>query len=230
MAFRNPLEEFRRKVTMPRRVVRRNLASLSRTTPKPPTTTTASASASAEEAPTALPTPMQLICRSIQTFYNHKPNRDALLHYLNHYKVCTLEWFVTNYSKLHITSYTLKRPGLPDVVFRVHAQYQSQLAPHGKALFDPYCRGPRIQLNDEDGKPLLKTTIRQLNFFMWAIQNGVVKYVQEHYEEIHADLARRGRKHRAGDGKKRELSISATRSYSITSGSNLSMSITEGTP
>jgi uncharacterized protein (UPF0218 family) len=70
----------------------------------------------------------------------------------------------------------------------------------------------------------IQTTIGQLNFFRWAITNKVIHYINEHYDEIDADMtSRNSTSKRANstvsetDGKTRrrkrrtELSVSATK-------------------
>ena len=51
-----------------------------------------------------------------------------------------------------------------------------------KDLFDPFQRGPRIHYEVAGVK--YETTIAQLNFFMWAIQHGVIDWAARHREAI----------------------------------------------
>ena len=66
----------------------------------------------------------------------------------------------------------------------------------------------------------IQTTIGQLNFFKWALENDVIKYIQENYDKIEADMNSRnstskrrntpvGNKTRK---KREELSVSASKS------------------
>ena len=80
-------------------------------------------------------------------------------------------------------------------------------------MFVPFCRWDRIDFHG------LSTTVGQLNFFAWVIEDGILDYLNEHRDEIHADMeARMGNaskegKTTAGTRKKRhELSHSATKS------------------
>ena len=36
-----------------------------------------------------------------------------------------------------------------------------------------------------------QTTIGQLNFFKWVIENKVIEYIEEHYDAIEADMNNR---------------------------------------
>ena len=67
----------------------------------------------------------------------------------------------------------------------------------------------------------MQTTIGQLNFFKWALENKIIDYIEEHYEEIEKDMNARNssskkNKQDMTDNKTRkkreELSISATKS------------------
>ena len=67
----------------------------------------------------------------------------------------------------------------------------------------------------------IQTTIGQLNFFKWALENKIVEYIENHYEAIELDMNSRNssskkNKQDASDSKTRkrreELSISATKS------------------
>ena len=75
----------------------------------------------------------------------------------------------------------------------------------------PYKNGSSIQ-----------TTIGQLNFFKWALENGVVDYIREHYATIERDMNARNSTSKRKDKpavtsnhtrkKREELSVSATKS------------------
>ena len=67
----------------------------------------------------------------------------------------------------------------------------------------------------------IQTTIGQLNFFKWALENEVIDYIKENYSIIEKDMnsrnstSRRKDKHQANNNtrkKREELSVSATKS------------------
>ena len=67
----------------------------------------------------------------------------------------------------------------------------------------------------------IETTIGQLNFFKWALENKVIDYIEENYEIIEQDMNNRNstskRKETIVDNsktrkKREELSVSATKS------------------
>jgi hypothetical protein len=79
-------------------------------------------------------------------------------------------------------------------------------------MFDPFCRWKRIQFRGLD------TTVGQLNFFEWAIQDDVLDYLDANYDEIHADMEAYSQVIQPKDGERRkrhELSRSATKSVRI---------------
>jgi hypothetical protein len=93
-----------------------------------------------------------------------------------------IDWFVTNYSKKH--NLVIQKNGKP---FIVYLEYKSQLKAYSKKQFDPFCRRSRIHYVYEEGKKF-ETTIGQLNFFRWAIDNLIIDYIMKHYSTIEKDM------------------------------------------
>lgn len=131
-----------------------------------------------------------------------------------------IDWFVINYAKQHGIIYDIKRlTGRVDKFF-VWMEYQSALDSEGKEHFDPFRRGKNegkiIELEYAAGQTL-KTTLAQLNFFKWAIKNGVIDYVRNHTEEIYNDMCTRGSAADTTDkgAKKRKLSVSVSKTLGM---------------
>jgi len=84
---------------------------------------------------------------------------------------------VTNYAKKNNVSYQKEISGR---IFTVHIEYKSTLEGYSKKLFDPFCRTERIdfKVNDE----VIKTTIGQLNFVRWCIQNNIIEHTLKEVE------------------------------------------------
>jgi hypothetical protein len=76
--------------------------------------------------------------------------------------------------------------------FKVYNDYKLKLKAYSKRRFDPFCRWERIQLpftTEQDDTPKhMETTIGQLNFFKWAIENHILDYIQAHYHDIERDM------------------------------------------
>ena len=103
-----------------------------------------------------------------------------------------MDWFVTNYSKKHYTVYDLVGSGggtgTPAKRFKVYVDYKLKLRAYSKKRFDPFCRWDRINVPHKNGSTYIQTTLGQLNFFKWAIENEVLRYIEENYTAIETDM------------------------------------------
>lgn len=102
------------------------------------------------------------------------------------------DWFVTNYCKKNNIVYTIKRKS-GEQSFNVFADYHSQLKSFTKHYFDPFNRstnGSKIIkfIYNSDGDHIM-TTLKQLNFFKWAISNKIVKYIVKNFDDIFSDMS-----------------------------------------
>ena len=97
-----------------------------------------------------------------------------------------VDWFVTNYAKKHGTVITQHR-GNNIVHFNVYLSYRSQLKAYSKQAFDPFRRRERITfVYDRDNS--IETTIGQLNFFRWMLENNILEYVRQNLADIEQDM------------------------------------------
>jgi hypothetical protein len=159
------------------------------------------------------------IVRWLQDFYNQPGRVDAIMPFLTGTAPVSLrvvEWFVTNYSKKFNVAYPLE-----DRQFIVYFQYKRELKAYSKRLFDPFCRRERIRFVVRDAPPIEETTVGQLNFFRWAIENGVLDYILANSAAIETDMNRSFREHYSkapeaktptGRRKRKEMSASAVKS------------------
>lgn len=99
-----------------------------------------------------------------------------------------LDWFVTRYSnkkKLLIT--------IDDIVIDVHISYKAQLKSYKKKYFDPFKRSDKLGRGKFEyyfknvGKTI-QTTIGQLNFFRWALENNILTYIENNYEIVSKEM------------------------------------------
>ena len=126
-----------------------------------------------------------------------------------------VDWFATNYAKKYGTAYNIDE----STRFSVYSDYKLKLKAYSKKRFDPFCRWERISIPYNTNAQVI-TTIGQLNFFKWAMENKVIEYIENHYNEIELDMNNRNstskRKLITSDNstrkKREELSISATKS------------------
>lgn len=128
-----------------------------------------------------------LILLQMQKVYSEHGLFQRLVEVLNgkaNISLRLIDWFVTNFSKLYKTCYSWNGRE-----FIVNLEYHDEMP--SKSLFDPFCRGNRIQFTPSPDQPAITTTIGQLNFFQWAFKNGVIEYIQDHMTEITEDMNKR---------------------------------------
>ena len=143
-----------------------------------------------------------LLMESLNRFFNEKHNIDQILAIVkgeSKISLRVIDWFVTNYSKKYNISYfidTINNRILTDddtyqalncKQFIVYIDYKLQLKGYSKRQFDPFCRRSRINFQYEKDKSFV-TTIGQLNFFRWIINNKILDYVGENLKYIDSDM------------------------------------------
>lgn len=81
-------------------------------------------------------------------------------------------------------------------LFMIHDNYKCKLKEYNKKNFDPFCRWQRIVMIYEKENQLVngemitlseksfETTVAQLNFFKWIIENHILDYIIENFEKI----------------------------------------------
>ena len=128
-----------------------------------------------------------ILLDKLNTFYQDEENSQILLSIVNSQNKISLrilDYFVTTYSDKNKVKYAVN-----DKVFRVYQEYKSQLKAFSKKLFDPFCRGHRITFKFTQNRVLI-TTIGQLNFFQWAIQNQIVHFVNNNFNKIEMSMGK----------------------------------------
>ena len=98
----------------------------------------------------------------------------SLLHKKDGISLRNIEWFVTNHSKKRRTTYTTQ----DGRSFTVHMSYKSSLDGYSKKLFDPFCRTDRIEFDEHE------TTVAQLNFIKWCIENDIIEYIKKNKDDL----------------------------------------------
>ena len=156
----------------------------------------------------------KLLMTNINIFYKKNPIDNVLDIIKGKSKISLrlLDWFVTNYAKKNYTVYNIDEE---QTRFKVYNDYKLKLKAYSKKRFDPFCRWERITI-PYDQKNQMETTIGQLNFFKWAIENKILDYIDKHYSLIEADMnTRNSTSKKRGDQdnktrkKREELSVSA---------------------
>ena len=167
-----------------------------------------------------------LLLRNLMVFYKTESNDnlDNMLKIITGESKISLrivDWFATNYAKKFYTLYIIEQT--EDNVarrFKVYDDYKLKLKAYSKKRFDPFCRWDSISIPYKNGT-FIETTIGQLNFFKWALENKVVDFIEENYDTIEKDMNNRNstskRKETIVDNsktrkKREEPSVSATKS------------------
>ena len=170
----------------------------------------------------------ELLLTNLLTFYGKDDNMDRLVNVINgqsNISLRIIDWFVTNYAKKNFTVYSIPAKNKCSTVingeenserFKVFHNYKLELKAYSKVRFDPFSRRERIAIPYKDNT-CLQTTIGQLNFFKWAIENQLLEYIEKNYDEIEVDMnARNSISKKGGEfdnnktrKKREELSISA---------------------
>ena len=135
-----------------------------------------------------------LLMNNLMEFYKDKENIHKMISIINgesNISLRIVDWFVTNYSKKYYTVYdiqTHKNNGEANTQrFKVYNDYKLKLKAYSKKRFDPFCRWERISI-PYDNEKYMETTIGQLNFFKWAIENQIIDFIKNNYEEIESDM------------------------------------------
>jgi hypothetical protein len=165
----------------------------------------------------------ELLLNNLLEFYKDETNLTKMLKIITGESKISLrivDWFATNYAKKNYTLYTMTNKNGEFIRFKVYSDYKLKLKAYSKKRFDPFCRWDRISIPYKDGT-FIETTIGQLNFFKWALENGVVNFIEENYDMIEKDMNNRNSTSKRKEGlidnaktrkKREELSISATKS------------------
>lgn len=162
-----------------------------------------------------------LLLNNMKNFYNES-NLKKVIDIINGSSKISLrivDWFVTNYAKKNFTVYNIVKE--TDVKrFKVYEDYKLKLKAYSKRRFDPFCRWERIAFPYKNN--FVQTTLGQLNFFKWAIENKIIEFIEETYNEIEKDMnsrnssSKKKSKDKDIDNKTRkkreELSVSASKS------------------
>ena len=153
-----------------------------------------------------------LLMLSLSRFYTQDDNVNIIKEIIDgkhSISLRLLDWFVTNYSKKYNTCIE----NVDGSYFKVYLSYRSQLKAYSKQQFDPFRRRERITFIYHLDKSI-ETTIGQLNFFKWVIENRILNYVEENITNIENDMINAHKKKRKDD------MVNTTEIYTTTSTMN----------
>jgi len=158
-----------------------------------------------------------LLLNNLLAFYKPEETLNKMLRVITGESKISLrivDWFATNFAKKYYTTYMIDDQRR----FKVYVDYKLKLKAYSKRRFDPFCRWERINIPYKDGT-CIETTIGQLNFFKWAIENKVIDFIDENYELIEKDMNNRNSTAKRKENttkttrkKREELSVYASKS------------------
>jgi hypothetical protein len=120
-----------------------------------------------------------------------------------------IDWLVTNYSKKYNIIYPINKKGEDITYFNIYLDYKNQLKAYSKKFFDPFCRQKRIIIDcetflwkeyseqesvsdinaDVNLNNFVITTVGQLNFFRWFLENKIFEYAIANIKLIDFDMS-----------------------------------------
>jgi hypothetical protein len=130
----------------------------------------------------------ELLLNNLLAFFENEDYLDRLIDIITGQSKISLrivDWFATNFSKKNYTVYDVV-----DKRFKVYVDYKLKLKAYSKKRFDPFCRWDRINIPYRDNT-MIETTIGQLNFFKWILENKIIDYIESNYEIIENDMNNR---------------------------------------
>ena len=164
----------------------------------------------------------ELLLKNLMKFYNEDNNIEKILPIINgqsNLSIRIIDWFVTNYAKKNYVTYNVEKNS-EICRFKVYIDYKLRLKAYSKRRFDPFCRWDRINIPYKN-ESYIQTTIGQLNFFKWALENKIIAYIESNINDIEKDMNNRNstskRKQEPIQSnktrkKREELSVSAVKS------------------
>ncbi|AII16954.1 hypothetical protein JO84_gp296 [Aureococcus anophagefferens virus] len=120
---------------------------------------------------------------SLFKYYEKKENITLLSEILTKSKISLrlIDWFITKYSKTHCIHYEMDGR-----LFYVYSNYKSQLKAYSKKVFDPFCRSQKFTIKKDN--ITIFSTAGQLNFFRWAIENHVIKFIFKNLKFLEIEM------------------------------------------
>jgi hypothetical protein len=132
----------------------------------------------------------ELLLKNLMKFYENREYLKRMTCIINGESKISLrivDWFVTNFAKKFFTVYEIKENDTESMRFKVYNSYKLKLKAYSKRNFDPFCRWERITVPYDD-ENYMETTIGQLNFFKWAIENKILDFIEGNYDIIESDM------------------------------------------
>lgn len=129
----------------------------------------------------------ELLMLSLNRFFEDKKHVTPVINIIkgtSDVSLRLIDWFITNYAKK--ANVVVSRN---DEKLNVYHSYRTQLRTFSKQQFDPFRRHERIRfVYGEDDDEYVDTTVGQLNFFRWAVETGILEYIESNKSAIEANM------------------------------------------
>ena len=100
-----------------------------------------------------------------------------------------LDWFVTKYCKMYNTIIKVNNKYTNNDKFNINIHYKAQLRSYKKDYMDPFKRQKSSKkFKYECNEYKFITSLCQLNFMKWIVENDILLYVNENYEELSSKI------------------------------------------
>ena len=132
----------------------------------------------------------RLLLSSLGAFYAKRNNIERIIPIINCQSPISLrliDWTVTNYAYRYDVVLMRRAANNNIVHFHIWESYKSQLNAYSKNQFDPFRRRDRIEYYYEPDK-CIETTLGQLNFFRWVLQNDILDFISDNLRDIEQDM------------------------------------------
>ena len=128
----------------------------------------------------------ELLLKALSSFYQKEKNLKILYNCIfkeGQISLRVIDYLCTNFAKnMYVVYYINSKDKIP---FNLYLQYRAQLKAYSKMQFDPFRRHERIHIPCKFApNNKLETTVAQMNFFKWAIENKVIEYLENEKNRI----------------------------------------------
>ncbi len=137
-----------------------------------------------------------------------------------------LDWLVTKYADKN--TIVIKLNGDDSDRVNIHISYKAQLKSFKKKYFDPFKRHKKFYYTFiiDGKKEKYLTTIGQLNFFRWSFKYGIIKYVENNFDSLTAEMfasnkeekekKEKDSKDKSKNGKKKTKTVVKKKGFTVT--------------
>jgi len=141
------------------------------------------------------------IIKTFQDFYLNKDNVKIFTDILtSNISIRLIDHFIIKYCKENKIVLNINKNNKINM-FVIYVSYKNQLRKWNKKYFDPFSRGARIPYFIYQDKCII-TTIGQLNFFKWFIENNIHEYIYNNINNIEKDMNETNKKNKELNKKK----------------------------